>query len=75
MATPDPDLNPIENVWAQLKKDLNKLQHRPENIFELDNAVRLVWNSISVTYIHRLYDSMPGCLLQCIRARGFPIGY
>jgi hypothetical protein len=70
-----PDLNPIENVWAQLKENLNKLKHRPDNIFELDNAVHLVWNSISATYIHRLYDSMPGRLLQCIRARGFPIGY
>ena len=70
-----PDLNPIEDSWGFMKKAINRSHHPPTSIEELDVAVQEIWNSTSATLIHRLYNSIPGRIRQCIKNRGFPTKY
>ncbi len=42
-----PDLNPIENLWGELKRALSKLP-RPKNANELWENAKIAWVSIPV---------------------------
>ena len=70
-----PDLNPIEEVWAYLKSRLNKLPKKIANLEDLHTAVTKIWNELSVSYIKKLYTSMPRRIKRCIANRGFPTKY
>jgi transposase InsO family protein len=52
-----PDLNPIENVWSDLKRRVEKRNAR--NIEELVEHVRQEWMATDVTFLSRLVASMP----------------
>ena len=54
-----PDLNPIENVWASLKRRLNSYSTPPNGILQLWKRVQEIFFSISVEECKRLYASMP----------------
>ena len=41
-----PDLNPIENVWQQLKTALEKRKHRPKTKKELLAALQEEWENL-----------------------------
>ena len=51
-----PDLNPIENLWADPKSAV--LEAKPRNKEELWNTVQLTWDSIPVERCQKLVDSM-----------------
>jgi hypothetical protein len=70
-----PDLNPIENVWAYLKRQLNKLNNLPANLDELRSRLCQLWNDLPVTYLQNLYGSMPRRMKLCVKNRGYPINY
>ncbi|KAK6173376.1 hypothetical protein SNE40_016841 [Patella caerulea] len=63
-----PDLNPIENLWRQMKDQVAKRQ--PSNMNELLNAIKLTWINISKEYCQTLIDSMPHRVEQVIASRG-----
>ena len=65
-----PDSNPRENVWAQMKRELNAMHLTPNTLKE---AVYSVWNNVKDTFIEKLYSSMPNRNSQCIRNSGFSI--
>jgi transposase len=46
-----PDLNPIENVWAYLKRQLNNTHNRPINLDELRSRMCALWNNVPVTFL------------------------
>jgi hypothetical protein len=46
-----PDINPIENVWAFIKNKINKMEHKPDNLTQLNDIVYHVWSSIPLTFI------------------------
>lgn len=54
-----PDLNPMEQVWAYLKRSINKLPRRPGNAVELQQEIVRQWNRIPPAFLQRLVDSMP----------------
>ena len=52
-----PDLNPIENIWAWLDKQLAKVE--PKSLEELEAAIKAALDSIPLDMIRNLYISMP----------------
>jgi transposase len=68
-----PDLNPIENLWAILKKKVNK--KNPRTKLELKEAIIKVWYHEMDGTLERLVDSMPDRCLKVLKAKGFPTKY
>jgi len=67
------DLNPIENLWAILKRDIQKKQ--PKNVSELDKFVQEAWEGINLQYLINLVESMPTRIKMAIEAKGYSIPY
>ena len=57
-----PDLNPIENVWAELKKRLRA--RRPTNLTQLQQLCQEEWDKIHPTYCGKLVEGYPKRLTQ-----------
>ena len=55
-----PDLNPIENLWADLKRRVEA--HRPRTIAELEACIRLEWQATPLILLRSLAHSMPARL-------------
>jgi len=59
LAHQSPDLNPIENVWQDVKLGLKQL--RPRNLQELEDNVCHMWNNFfdqKVSQLHKIYAQM-----------------
>jgi hypothetical protein len=52
-----PDLNPMENLWANLKRRVE--EHNPRNIQELTQHIHNEWSRTNRSYLCKLSDSMP----------------
>ena len=61
-----PDLNPIENVWAVLKTNVEK--RRPKNIKELELYIREEWDKLDLQFFKKFIDSLPTKMLCCYRS-------
>ena len=68
-----PDLNPIENLWAIMKKSVEKQD--PRDTKGMERAVTLVWNNMSHEVLESLVNSMPKRISLCIAAQGEKIDY
>jgi len=69
-----PDLNPIENLWAEMKM----VHHRtppPPNIKVLGKYVKDAWEDIPPEYYKKLVESMPRRIEAVIEANGNRISY
>ena len=56
------DLNPIENVWAELKKHVRA--RWPTNLTQLHQLCREEWAKIHPTYCGKLVEGYPKRLTQ-----------
>lgn len=65
-----PDLNPIENVWAQLVKTIYNRNFRPANVEELWGAIENAWDNIDADYTRTLILSMNRRLNAVIDSNG-----
>jgi transposase len=63
-----PDLNPIENLWAIMKRRVSELA--PSTAEELIGVVITVWNEISAEEMFKLLESMTTRLNATIAAQG-----
>ena len=63
-----PDLNPIENLWQQMKVTVGK--HSPRSMDELFENIEAAWASISNDTLEKLINSMPNRIRQVIQAGG-----
>ncbi len=63
-----PDLNPIENLWAFVKRKMRN--KRPKNADELKAAVKETWASIPLQQCHKLITSTPRQSEAGIKAKG-----
>lgn len=63
-----PDLNPIENLWNELKIRVNK--HHPTNKKDLKLKILEAWNEIPPEVTKKLVESMPRRLQAVIDANG-----
>lgn len=68
-----PDLNPIENVWSMVSRDVRR--DRPTNRSELIRSIYRSWGNITGPYLTKLYNSMPRRVRAVIRARGYATKY
>jgi transposase len=71
--TYSPDLNPIENLWFVFKEEVERLN--PETAEELEEAMRVVWESFDAEYLTSLMHSMPKRLAQVIANNGHKTHY
>ena len=65
-----PDLNPIENVWAHLKKKVARRPLPARGMTELWEIVQREWAKLTVDYCNSLVESMPSRVKAVIRAKG-----
>ena len=63
-----PDLNPIEHVWAEMKR---LLQGRDtSSIPKLEAEIRNIWQNLDRDYLKILIDSVPDRLQAVIDCKG-----
>ena len=67
-----PDLNPIENLWFQIKSELKISEERLGSMKDLGEVIEDVWNYISIEKVNKLIDSMPRRIKEVIKAKGGP---
>ena len=65
-----PDLNPIEHLWAKVKRDLNKYDSPPTGLIELYKRIEEVYLNLPKDFFANLYESMPRRMQAVIKAKG-----
>ena len=65
-----PDLNPIEHIWALIKKRIGQRTRPPSGMLELCQLVQEEWGKISVDDCRCVIDSMPRRVAAVIKAKG-----
>lgn len=65
-----PDLNPIEHLWAHVKRQLNNYPTQPTSIYQLECRIQEVWNNIPVEVCQKLVYSMPDRIQAVLKAKG-----
>jgi len=68
-----PDLNPIENAWAWLKRQVYAQQYN--SLDEMWEAAQRVWASMPLSMCKNLMDSMSTRKRICIERKGGYTGY
>ena len=68
-----PDLNPIENIWAVLKRKLRR--HKITNLDDFEIAIKACWIDISQKMIDNTISSMNNRVNDLIDAKGDSINY
>ena len=68
-----PDLNPIENLFAWVKREL--IKKGPRTISELKRMLEDTWSGISSEFLQPYCQSMPERCKMVIASEGFPINY
>jgi hypothetical protein len=68
-----PDLNPIENLWAHMKRRVKN--HFIADVDQLQSVVHEEWSKTDIEWIHNTVDSMPDRCEQVVAARGLYIHY
>ncbi|KAG2199790.1 hypothetical protein INT46_003552 [Mucor plumbeus] len=71
----NPDLNPIEHVWNQLKRRLNAYPARATAIAELEARIHQEWYKFTKEDCLKYIDSMPNRIKAVIRSKGGPTRY
>lgn len=68
-----PDLNPIENLWTDIKKGVSTI--KPTSVEGLWEAVQKIWSSIKVERCQHLVDSMGRRCAAVIANKGHATKY
>jgi hypothetical protein len=68
-----PDLNPIENLWAIIKRRISEIG--ATTIEELERIINDVWYSLPADLLENLVASMPARLQATLDADGGHNGY
>ena len=63
-----PVLNPVENLWAELKKRVRA--RRPTNLSQLHQLCQEEWAKIHPTYCGKLVEGSPKRLTQVKQCKG-----
>ena len=63
-----PDLNPIENAWNHMKKEVEKA--RPTSISSLKDKLKKLWITMDASYFENLATSMPRRLQMVLKTKG-----
>ena len=68
-----PDLNPIENVWGEIKRRIGEKEFASK--MECFIEVREHWKSLTEEYAKKLIFSMRKRMTECLRANGSHTSY
>jgi len=68
-----PDLNPVENLWAILKRKIRG--GRPRALGNLREIIQEEWGNIRDAYVRKLCRAMPKRISMCIEKDGARIKY
>jgi hypothetical protein len=68
-----PDLNPIENVWALMKRQVYSKPY--SSLAQLKAAVEAAWQGLSNAYLKTLMDSFERRNAKCLELGGGYTGY
>ncbi|EXX58583.1 mitotic spindle assembly checkpoint protein MAD2B isoform X1 [Rhizophagus irregularis DAOM 181602=DAOM 197198] len=68
-------LNPIKNMWAEMKAMVCHHDLPPSNIQMLEKYVKDAWDDIPPEYFKKLIDSMPCRIEAVIAANKYNINY
>ena len=63
-----PDINPIENLWSHMKKQLRGMD--TSSVPKLEDAVKQLWASFSPSYLQNLASSVPKRLKEIVKRKG-----
>ena len=67
------DLNPTENLWWELEKQVHK--HKVSNKSELEQVLQEEWQRVLPSVTRKYTQSMPRRLAAVIKAKGGATGY
>ncbi|GET66162.1 IS630 family transposase [Rhizophagus irregularis DAOM 181602=DAOM 197198] len=70
-----PDLNPIENIWKQLKDNIQARKTFPRTVSELKVALSEEWENLDCSIFEEVVASMPQRINAVLEARGRPTHY
>ena len=70
-----PDLNPIEHVWAYIKRQLEAYPTRPTSKDDLAERLDKEWNKLTKEDCLRYIDSMPKRIKAVIAKKGGPTSF
>lgn len=70
-----PDLNPIENVWGLMVKEMYKINFKPQNEIELFDKIEEIWEGLTPDYTRSIILSMPRRLRLVLESNGAAIKY
>ena len=65
-----PDLNPIENVWDHMGRQLRESENPPGTLPDLERELQRIWAGLGVQFIARYIQSMSRRCRDVIQARG-----
>ncbi len=65
-----PDMNPIENLWAEVSRTMNESVIQPTNVPDMRQAIIDAWDAIPIDTLASLVDSMSRRVQALYRARG-----
>ena len=65
-----PDLNPIEHLWAYIKRNLRKRTKKPSSLNQLFDFILDEWKAIPSQILVNLIDSMPRRIEAVIKNKG-----
>ena len=65
-----PDLNPIEHMWAEVKRRLNKFNEPPKGVLDLWERIQSIWNDIPPLTCQNLIQSMPNRIQAVLNSKG-----
>lgn len=67
-----PDLNPIENIWHEMKDFC--IKRRPRNKQDLEDAIHQFWATVTVEKCNRYIDHIYSVMPVCVRMNGDATG-
>ena len=65
-----PDLDPIENLWRQMKLEVSNKRHRIRNSKQMREALVEAWANIKEKDLVKLVNSMNNRYEDCIKNQG-----
>uniref|UniRef100_A0A3B3UP82 Uncharacterized protein n=1 Tax=Poecilia latipinna TaxID=48699 RepID=A0A3B3UP82_9TELE len=65
-----PDLNPIENIWGWMAREVYKNGHQFQTVDALREAIFNTWSNVPTSLLETLASSMPKRLFEVINKNG-----
>ncbi len=70
-----PDLNPIEQLWDVVEREIHIMDVQPTNLQQLCDAIMSIWIKISEECFQHLVESMPRRINAVLKANVGPTRY